>query len=279
MKKVTARRTATVLAGLGMLVMSSGIALMVTVSPAAAAVKVNVCHATSSDTNPYVFLQVDDDSTQLQAHLMHRSNPNKKWKSAGVFLGVAHVKGDPKPDLIGSYTDSAGVFHQLDGNITSETCAGQVVEVLTTATVTFTDPTCANENTASYSTTGPYATFEVTSGTVAPGQAVTVTATVKDGYVFANDAQSLVFTHTFAAAQDCSTVSPPTVTPPAVSPPKATPETTVATPKVVHAGLVSAATQRFGGQDGLALLVAGMIIMVIAAGLGTVRPDGGTNQI
>lgn len=276
-KRVTARRTATVLAAIGMLVMSSGVALMLGASPSSAATKVNVCHATSSDTNPYVFISVDDDSTQFEAHMAHRNTPNKKWKSAGIFLGVEHVKGDPKPDLIGSYTDENDVFHELDGDITAETCAGEVQEIETTASVTFTDPTCENENAASYATSGEHVTFEVTSGSVAPGASVTVTATVEDGYVFPGDQQSLAFDHTFTAAEVCPVVEPPVVEPPVVEPPEAETET-AATPTVVHAGLTSGVEEDLNGQIGLALLVAGMTIMVVAAGLGTVRPVGGKSQ-
>ncbi len=36
---------------------------------------VNVCHATNSDTNPYVFITVDDDSVKFQGHLAHRNTP------------------------------------------------------------------------------------------------------------------------------------------------------------------------------------------------------------
>lgn len=275
-RRMTARRTATVLAAIGMLVMSSGVALMVAASPASAATPVNVCHATSSDSNPYVFITVDDDSAQFTAHLAHRNDPNKKWKSAGVFLGVPHVKGDPKPDLIGDYTDENQQLIVLDGDITEETCAGEVEEIETSASVAFTDPTCENANTASYEPTGDFVTFELTSGTVAPGETVTVTATVDDGYVFPGDLQSLDFEHTFTAAEEpCDVTEPPVVEPPVVEPPEA--EDTE-TPTVVHAGLASDLTQRFDEQDGLALLVAGMIIMMIAAGLGLVRPDGGISQ-
>jgi hypothetical protein len=62
--------------------------------------KVWVCHATSSDTNPYVVLSVDVASVKYQGHLQHRTTPNKKWKSDDTWNGVAHKKNDPKADLI-----------------------------------------------------------------------------------------------------------------------------------------------------------------------------------
>lgn len=88
---------------------------------------VNVCHATSSDSNPYVFITVDDDSVKLtgpNGHLMHRQTPNKTWKSDGVWRGKTVHAGDLKPDLIGDYTDKQGVKHTYDGEITSKSDCG-----------------------------------------------------------------------------------------------------------------------------------------------------------
>jgi uncharacterized repeat protein (TIGR01451 family) len=85
---------------------------------------VNVCHATNSDTNPYVFITVDDDSVKFQGHLAHRNTPNKTWKSDGIFRGHPVKAGDAKPDLIGDYTDKNGVLHVYDGVITSKTDCG-----------------------------------------------------------------------------------------------------------------------------------------------------------
>src|SRR4051794_20408916 len=117
------RRVATVIAAFGALTMSSGVALLATATSADAAVnKVGICHATSSDSNPYVFISVDDDSAKLKGHLMHREDPNKQWKSDGTFEGVEHSDGDAKPDLIGSFTDDQGVFHEYDGDITAASC-------------------------------------------------------------------------------------------------------------------------------------------------------------
>jgi outer membrane biosynthesis protein TonB len=66
-------------------------------------VPVGICHATSSATNPYVFIVVDDDSAKFKGHLAHRNDPNKKNGR----------------DYISDFTDTAGVFHKYDGVITS----------------------------------------------------------------------------------------------------------------------------------------------------------------
>src|SRR5690349_20960993 len=180
------RRLATFTAALGMLVMSSGAALMLTATPANAANKVGICHATSSDSNPYVFISVDDDSVKLKGHLQHREDPNKKWKTDGTFEGVDHEDGDAKPDLIGSFTDDQGVFHEYDGEITAESCDGDAEVEPAVADVEFVDPDCDNDNIASYSPEGEHVTFSL-EGTVGANQVVTVTATADEGYSFDDD--------------------------------------------------------------------------------------------
>jgi hypothetical protein len=59
--------------------------------------KTGLCHRTASDTNPYVFIEVDDES--LQAHLSDgKGHFPKQWKTDGVFRSVSHVAGDLKYD-------------------------------------------------------------------------------------------------------------------------------------------------------------------------------------
>jgi uncharacterized repeat protein (TIGR01451 family) len=99
---------------------------------------VNVCHATSSDTNPYVFITVDDDSVKLQGHLMHRDDPNKQWKSDGTWRGEAVHAGDAKPDLIGDYTDKDGVLHPYDGVIDEASDCGGLTATVTEPDGSFT---------------------------------------------------------------------------------------------------------------------------------------------
>lgn len=61
--------------------------------------KTPICHRTASDTNPYVYEEVDDAS--LDAHLNNLpGHPARLWKSDGTFLGVAHLTGDPKNDYV-----------------------------------------------------------------------------------------------------------------------------------------------------------------------------------
>ena len=66
--------------------------------------KTSICHRTASDTNPYVFITVDNSA--LPAHLSNLSpkngpkHPARIWKSSGTFRGVAHVYGTPKNDYI-----------------------------------------------------------------------------------------------------------------------------------------------------------------------------------
>ncbi|MCW2754262.1 MAG: hypothetical protein JWQ32_1673 [Marmoricola sp.] len=365
------RRVATLLAALGMLVMSSGVALMVTSTSAnAAADKVGVCHATSSDSNPYVYIVVDVNSAKLKGHLMHRNDPNKRWKTDGYFSGVHHVAGQLKPDLIGSFTDTNGVFHQEDGNITASSCENH--PLLATASVTFKDPTCADPS-VDYTTSGSHVTFSVLSGSKTAGTTIVVRATADGGAAFATGNPSILdFHHTFGAVptQDqcgvespnvvtplaptfteptcdtppsytlpsapvvtrkltgpelqtkdvlgvhyvvtgsltdggtidvdatpilpnifatdpaptshwehtfttptgCTSVSPPVVKPPVVKPPVVEPP--AVTPTLVHAGLISTVTPDLRGQRGLALMIAGLLLLVAGGGLGLVRPGG-----
>lgn len=59
--------------------------------------KAGICHRTASDTNPYVFIEVDVAS--LDAHLNNLpGHPAKAWKSDGTFRGTSHVSGDLKND-------------------------------------------------------------------------------------------------------------------------------------------------------------------------------------
>jgi hypothetical protein len=80
--------------------------------------KVYVCHATNSDTNPYVVIWVSVASVQFQGHLMHQNEPNKTWKRLGTWDGVDHKAGDEKPDII----LDARFNPDYDGSMTAADC-------------------------------------------------------------------------------------------------------------------------------------------------------------
>jgi hypothetical protein len=262
-KRMSARRAAAMLAVLGVLVMSSGVALMVTATSANAAEKVQdwVCKYKGTPG-------VDEEL--------------KNGNDGLVWVDTDYPQGTYFNDAQGrSYVLAADVPHSPQPD--SSNCPppnGGPQDTPVAASVSFTDPSCANNNTASatpVATTG--VSYALTSGTVAPGQHVVYTATALATFVLTNGP---TFEHTFAAAAICSTTSTPTTTT-VVSPPTTkskthtkTKATTTVTPTVVHAGLSGTTVQDVRGEQGLALMVAGMVMLVGAGGL---RLRGRTSRI
>ena len=252
-KRISARRAATFLAALGVLVLSSGVALMVTATPAnAAADKITFCHSTGSNSNPWV-LESTDANSFYHGHVLAQH-------TADIYPDVTITVGNK----------DVHVAAQGDQAVLANGCKPVVEQSTPVAgSVTFVDPSCANSNAASatpVATTG--VSYQLTSGTVAPGQHVVYTETALAGFTLTNGP---TFEHTFANAAVCGTVSTPQTT--SVSPPKApavkhhaTTKATV-TPTVVHAGLASTTVQDVRGEQGLALMVAGMVMLVGAGGL------------
>lgn len=77
--------------------------------------------------------------------------------------------------------------------------------------VTFTDPSCENEGTASWDGTGEHSTFELTDGTVGPGEEITVEAHTVFPYEYDNGETSMEFDHTFGPAVTPEDCTPPTI--------------------------------------------------------------------
>jgi cell division protein FtsN len=78
---------------------AAGLLSVALIGPALANDKVQLCHRTASDSNPYVLIEIDQSA--LDAHLNNLpGHPAKSWKSDGTWLGVAHVEGDLKNDYL-----------------------------------------------------------------------------------------------------------------------------------------------------------------------------------
>jgi hypothetical protein len=250
-KRMSARRAAVFLATLGVLVMSSGVALMVAATPANAATKVTFCHSTGSDSNPWIELTTSVNAFYV-GHVL-------KQHTSDIYPAVSFQKGG----------QTINVSAQGDQAVLAEHCGApsEPGDVEIAVDIEFTEPTCANSNTASYVVTGDNEDVTVqASAAAAPGATITVTATPKEGFFF-DGAETYSEQHTFAAAAVCSTVvSPPVVkNNPPKKPQVKTP--TVVTPTVVHAGLAGTTVQDVRGEQGLALMVAGMVMLVGAGGL------------
>jgi hypothetical protein len=99
-RKTAARRFATVMAAVGALLMSSGIALMAASTTASAVPfknvdhKVVICHGTSSEGNPYVGISIDKHA--VKAHQDH----SHVWAGDTWWHGVFHQGGSVKMDVL-----------------------------------------------------------------------------------------------------------------------------------------------------------------------------------
>jgi len=253
-KSSPVRRTATFIAALGVLLASCGAALLLTATPAnAAAEKYFVCK--------YVGTPGVDEILQTG------QNP--------ISTAAASIKADPI--VVGAFfADDQGRSYVLaedntppgpEGDPPVSQCPppdGGNEEIA--VDVVFTDPDCDNENTASYEVTGDTANVDVEeSAAPAADTEVTVTATAKDGFEFAGGEPTYSETHTFGSAEDCTVVEPPgNPPPPAVEPP-------AEVPTVVHAGLISASAVDLRTQQGIALLAAGLLLMLAAGAIAIPR--------
>jgi len=254
-KKSSVRRIAAVVGAVGALVMSSGIVLLAT-APGA--------HADPGD-KWFVCKYVDTPGEPET--LQTGQNPISVSENA-IPLDVVTPGA--------SFADGQGrsVVLQLDdtppgpeGDPGPEACAPPSENITIAVDVVFTDPSCDNDNVASYEVTGDTDNATVEESTAPePGAEVTVTATANEGYAFAGGLPTYSETHTFGDAADCSVTPPtptPSVEPPVVEPPQVT-------PTVVHAGLVGTPDNN-RTEQGIALLASGLLLMVAAGGLARPR--------
>lgn len=253
------RRLATFVAAVGALVMSSGVAMLATAQSAHAEgeAKYFVCKYVGTPGVDEV-LQTGDNPISVAASAI-AEDPVQ----VGSFFNDQHGR---------SYVlvEDTGQAEPSVDQCPPPTPPNEEIAV----DIVFVDPSCDNDNTASYSLTGD--TGDVTVGesaAPAPGVEVTVTATAKTGFEFAGGDPTYSETHTFGPAADCE-VNPPVVTPPDNTPPAVTPPVVsppVATPTVVHAGLVGTTADNARSEQGLALLGSGLLLLMAAGGLARPR--------
>jgi hypothetical protein len=253
--KPRARRLAGFIAAIGVLLASSGVALMATASPANAAnEKFFVCK--------YVGTPGVDEILQTGQNPISVSINAIPLPPADVIPGAEFEDQHGRSVVLVEDTGQADPPRSA--------CEPAEAEVVT-VDVVFTDPTCDNDNVASYEVTGDTENVTVEeSAAPAPGVEVAVTATANEGFLFETEDGGVATyseTHTFGDAADCS-VAPPTPTPTTVVDPPA------ATPTVVEAGLIgssSASSADMRIQPGLLLLAIGMLLLVIAGGVAMPR--------
>jgi len=130
MRKTIAAMVALLLAMLGLSVLASS----AQATPPGNETKTGLCHRTASDTNPYVFIEVDDES--LQSHLTDsKGHFPKEWKTDGTFRGTPHVAGDLKYDYV------AEVASDCEDFTPEPTPTPTPTEPTPTPTPTVTEPT------------------------------------------------------------------------------------------------------------------------------------------
>jgi hypothetical protein len=235
-RRVSARRAAAFLAALGALVMSSGVALMVAATPANAADPACTPAAAYTETinHPAETHVVHHDAVAAVPEKWYNFAPNER----GQFDGTPNWP-----------TDDNGVWEALPGHANG----------------------------------GPgdqFGTFQQGEGSGSwfhrePG---TEGQAAYDETIVDKAAWVETIDH---AAVTCNVVDAPkpqVESQVVVSPPKtkvhtktkthATTHAAAVTPTVVEAGLVSTSVQDLRGEQGLALMVAGMVMLVAAGGLG-----------
>jgi hypothetical protein len=255
-KRMTARRAATFLAAVGALVMSSGVALMVAATPANAAPdqsKVVVCKyvGTPGGTIDHIVVVADNTIPGFGG-----SFPFEWTEAHGQSLvgsvAIRFADAGPPPEQASTI--------ELSECPSGEEEPPQVCPEDATAH--------AGEEIPEGQTAEEFCTADVIPPEVCPEDST------------ANAGQEIPEGQT--AAEFCTAeviVSPPDDTDTVVNPPKKheTKSTTV-TPTVVHAGLAGASVEDVRGEQGLALVFGGMLMLLAAGGLG-LRLRGSASRI
>ncbi len=216
--KKTRTRVATFIAAAGVLVMSSGAALMVSASPATAGGedKPAICHPVNGKGETKTGWNIISPD-KASSHIDESQYPNGHyWK---------HESKDGRHDE-----------YAVNGSCPSPEVP-PVDPTVINPQISYTDPNCDHPDQASYTLTVDdldnidAALTKVVTGSPVAGGSVQVTVSPKDGFVFEGGQESIAFPeHTFSNAVNCEIVVPPTVVTPAA--PTSTDATCDAAPTV-----------------------------------------------
>lgn len=284
-RRTAVRRFASVMAAVGALLVSSGIALMAAPTPASAEpdgdAKVAVCKYVGTPGESR--LQTGGNPIEVSVNTLKNAFDTKEAFDAWLL----------DPSFPVAWTDAQG--QAGDGSMaigfigtqtwTIEDCPGYEPELTEAyADVQWIDPSCGTKAGLETKSGDPVdVTWSAPTPAPAPGVTVSITATAMEGYTF-DGSTTKTFSHAYPqvvppegqtydpATGLCTTVSPPVNPPttPQVSPPKAPVKAHVkaeaTTPTVVHAGLAGS-TVDSSAQAGLALAAAGLLLLAGAGGL------------
>jgi LPXTG-motif cell wall-anchored protein len=143
----------------------------------------------------------DPSCANTTAEVVGYLNTDKiSYTTTGTVAPGAAVTVTATPQSGFTFSPNPTVFQHTFGAVPD--CSEHV-----TASVTFQDPTCANDNVAKVLGAEDTAAIDFTvTGNVAAGDHVDVTAVAKPGYTLDGTTS---WSHTFAAAEDCRSVSVP----------------------------------------------------------------------
>ena len=205
------RAVATALALLGMLLLSTGVALIVAAPANASSAKPKGGDDCGGDDLHKRTVKSDDDG--CGGGCGDGGDDDKRLVKAGegddcggcdkpqVFRSGVRADDDEE---CGDPCDII-IIGKRSTQIGDDDCIAPDPEV------TFTDPSCENENTASWEGTGEHSTFELIDGTVGPGEEITVEAHTVFPYEYDNEETSMEFNHTFGPAVTQEECTPPTI--------------------------------------------------------------------
>jgi len=276
------------MAAVGALLVSSGIALM--------AVPTTATAVSGSDEHPQVCLPLDSGKIDVSGNQqsVEVTAPEGMLidrycvKAGSINQGDGPVYVDvtpPQSSVTITYTDHDGRAKDISHYAVSYTEVP--VQEEARADLTWTQASCANDNQPAYAVTEEefvdhWTQALPTEGPLVAGEAARVIATAEEGHLFANGESTKAFdTVLDDPVTGCTVtppvtppVEPPVVTPPVVEPPVEQPTETV-TPTVVEAGLLGEQGPGTSRDQGLALVVTGMVL-IAAAGATAVRKEGET---